>query len=372
MIYLLPFAIAISLGTYQPTLSFLFEVVFLHFLIRCFKTNKFNAKKEIRFYGFFGFAVLGGCALYYFLVKILLTIAGIPGWLRRGEVWHNKVFNNLIDLISYAFDSFKWFIFNGVSSGINPSDSVLVGHISLREPLIMVYQMTLLIVNLLLVFQSLLKRSKLQICLSIGVLPLTILITILPLVVSGSTMISRAFYPFGLLLPAFLLIQMEKKHKSSSIAGVLALIFIVLLGTFQSQVFNGMANGVRFAREEHQEMLSRLFVMPNYSVNDEVLIYPYIPDNKERSEVDNSRFWPLYFPYNNLNQIFKIYHNYAINMINLKDLKEEEINKIDNFISANKIQAWPYFNSVTYIPDLRKGVFIIYYPYTVMIERTGM
>ena len=373
LIWITPLAIFVSLGIYQVTLSFLLQVVFIHFIIRTFNSKISKANEELRFYGYYLLAVLIGYAFYFIIIiKIATTLivhgeilrAG-HGEILRAENWGHKELNTLVDYLGHGFDSFIWFINNGISSGLDSGKSVLVGYISLRDKLIIFYQIALLLVNFILILQSIYQKSKLKTIVSIGALPITIIVTILPLVVSGSPMINRTFYPFGLLLPALLLILTSEKQsfKISFPLWIIALFMILLMASFQAQVFNGMTIQSKFAKTEHREILNRLFMMPNYDIKDSVLIYPYVPEDSEKPRI-NATFWPLLSGGSNIGKFIKYYQSYEINIIGIKELNQEEILQIDDFLKKEEIPPWPHPSSVSYFSGIREGVFVIYYPYT--------
>jgi hypothetical protein len=370
-IFILPIVIFLSIGTYQPTLSFLLEVAFLHFFVRCFYERKLDIRKEIRFYGAFLLASFAGYVLYSLTLKVLLAIAGIPT-IKRFEMWHNKTFSNFIDVLSFASDSFKSFANNGISSGIDPSQSVLVGHLSLQSPLIIIYQFLLGLMVILLFVQSIQKRSRLQAILVILVVPVSILITILPLIVSGSGMIGRVFYPFGLVLPALVSVQLNgctNRFRLDLIMRGLGFMFVGLLGAFYIQTFNGMVDATTFAKAEYQDVLTRLSTSREYNSNSPVLIYPYIPHQDRRPELGGNA-WPLFHvttPY--IGKFIKYSLGKDINLIELNALNNEELIKVENFISDHDMLAWPGRSAIKYMSNLRGGIFLIYYPYDLAVQR---
>lgn len=364
-----PVVIAVCMGTYQPSVAFLIEVVFLHCLVRVFTDETASKPKETKVFLTFLVGIFFGIALYFAVTKGLLYSRGITGSIRRYDLWSHRNSATITDYFATTFEYFRWFVGNGVSSGIDPASSALVGELSWLSPFIKAYSVAVAITGGGLFIKAVKNRSWLQLFGAVAALPASMAMALAPLIASGSGIISRVFYPFGLLLPTLLSIHWRsaKGKAGKAITGLVMILMVILHVALTAQFAEGIAVQAELARVEHRAMLERIFNLPGYKFQDEIVIYPYAPHGVSNSGEDkpfiDGRFWPLYNTTASFRQFIQLYQGYPVDIVSAADLSGAERGAIEDYVRLNGIRGWPHSTSVFSLPSVRRGIHVVYFPY---------
>jgi hypothetical protein len=368
---LIPLIMVLSLGTYQITLVFTLIVLFCSFFIDFFEEKKFDWKSKINFYGNSLAAIIIGFFLYKIILRILLSFQGKER-ITRIELWGGRELNSFGDYFSYSIECFKSFFQTGISSSLNPADSFWVGDLYTRLPLIKINEILIPTLLLILLFYAIQKRDLLKIILVIIFLPVTVGIILAPIVVSGSEIIPRTFYPFGLVLPTLILTTLNANLRCFKIKSLVISVSVVLLlinSLFHIEVFQGMRAKSDLAKVEHERMYEALSVSPNFSPSRKVLIYWYDANKPEDNTYIGSGFWPMYHS-TSMDIIFKYELNKDVKFVYLNTFSKEQKEQVRRFILDKKLLPWNEQQLATLMPsssEIPEGLLIIYYPHELLI-----
>ena len=369
LLWAAPALVAVCVATYQPTLAFLIEIVFLHAVASILWSDDRSIIRIARPHVRFTMAVFLGFLIYTLVTKILLQAHGIEGAIRRYQMWQHNDPSSPSAVLAATTDAVRWFLNHGVSEGINPASSALVGPLSLRGPLLAVYKLALSLFCLGVIGSCIRSRSWTKLTVALMAAPVTVLITLLPLIASGSRMINRVLYPFGLLLPTLFCLAMSLwpsatiRRIASTLVAVLLLLHLGLTAQFSA----GVSHQAAFAKRQHAAMLAALSQLPGFKPSSPVLFYPFRVSPSpaagpgKRRDVDG-RYWPLFNGTGNFRQLIQFEQGVELQMVYPAELRPDELDRIDEHIRSHRIPGWPQRGSVFRLDGVREALFVVYFP----------
>jgi hypothetical protein len=394
IIFFVPLITVIVLGIYQITFTFGLMVLFLMFFIDVFEEKKFLWKSKLFFYSKYFCATILGFFAYHIILHVLLSFHGKTR-ITRIELWGGRDLKTFQDYFFYGIECFNSFLGNGIRSSLNPGDSFWLGDIHSRFFLIKLNEILIPVLLVILLFYSIQKKDFLKIILVIIFLPITIGIVLAPTILSGSNLIARTFFPFGLVLPALILAILNLNFRFFKLKSLVTCISIILLlanSFFHVEVFQEMREKSQLAKVEHEKMYEVLSANPNFSPERKVLIYWYNVNHPNDKTYIGSNFWPMYHS-TSMDILFKYEINKNISFVSLDDtltteqqeqvrrfisfetLTSQQREQVRRFIVDQKLPTWNEKQSTIFMPpnsSFSEGLLILYYPYELLISSSSL